>query len=394
MHYKNYILFFFILNFSFSGFAKKIDFISLSEISQWEELIQVCEKKNQPIFLMITEYREKVNSATEFNNSKQNVKFVNQNFVSVRVSSYSKLGKTFISLFGLDADGKFIILNPQEIILLKADRISFAFFEKGLARFNNYTNLINKYEKDELTQTEWLDYLDISLYNLGYANSLRNAHKFTLTLIDDDLKNPELWDFILNYCTDLNNIVFKTIKNNPELVANPNKTFPWKQYYANVYNLNLEFAINNSDSLRMVRMTTELVPLYPDSAKWVDQKLLIEQQYYGHRNQWKTYGQITFEYLNTYATDSSVFYLKQASILYNNYTFGKVDDLIIELLNEGVEVESTYDLQMSLANIYIIKKDYALALKHANLAVGHSKSGSQKSKALNLIDYLIMYAGY
>lgn len=142
----------------------------------------------------------------------------------------------------------------------------------------------------------------------------------------------------------------------------------------------------------MDRMLQELVPLYPDSTQWVNQKLLIEQQYYGHRNQWKYYEEITFDYLNIYAKDSSEYYLKEASKLYNN--FNVVDELIIKLLNQGVEVESTYDLQMSLANIYIIKKDYALALRHANQAVGNSKTVKQKSKALNLIDYLLLGNGY
>ncbi len=376
--------------FSIHSYAKKIDFIALSEINQWENLIKICQEKNKPVFLMITEYKEKVNSVLDFNKNKANVKFVNSNFVAVRVSSYSTLGETFISLFGLDDDGKFMIFNPQEIIMLKADSVSITWFEKGLARFKNYPNLINKYNRRELNRKEWLDYLDISYSNLGYQKSLPSAYRFMLTLIDDDLKNPEIWDFILNYCLDLNNIIFKTIRNNPKLVKNPEKDFPWKQYYANSYNLNLEFALNNKDSLRMVKMLNELVPIYPDSSKHIEQRLLIEQQFYGHSNQWNYYKETTYNYLNIYAKDSAELYLREASKLYNHFQFDKVDELIIDILLKGVKIESTYDLHISLANVYIINKDYAPALKHVNNAVKVAKTEKQKRSALNLIDYIIL----
>ena len=393
MRISKHILFLFVFISSFNGYSKKIDFIALSEINQWEKLIEVCQQKNQPVFLMITEYKEKVNSVLEFNKNKAGVKFVNNNFVSVRVSSYSTLGQTFVSLFGLDNAGKFLIFNPHEIIMLKGDSVSLAWFNKGLTRFNNYSNLLSKYQNQEFTQTDWLEYLDISFYNLGYEKSLRDANYFTLTLSDSDLSKPELWDFILNYCTDLNNVVFRTLKNNPQVVESSEKKFPWKRYYTNCYNLNLTFAINNKDSLRMARMRTDLVPLFPDSTKQEEQKLVIGQQFYGNLKQWKYYEDVTLDYLNTFAQDSAELYLDEASKLYNHFKFNEVDDLIIEFLEKGIEIENTYDLQMSLANVYIINKDYAMALNHANQALKNSKTEKQKRSALNLIDYLIT-AGY
>ena len=345
----------FVLLFLFSAdlSAKNIHYINISDVDVWEDIVLLCRQKKVPLFVTYTNEAKIPQSVKTIQDNNKAVKFANKNYVSVYINDYSQLGKTFKSLFQLGDETYHMVINPEEELLLKDIKLNFEFFREGVSRFEQFKDIMLKHYNRTLTKEEWLVYLDIKYNNFGYLGTVSEANRFVPKLEESDLSNPKVWPFVTKLCLDLNNPILKTLKNNKALVENSEKKFPWLEYYINAYNLNLSFAIDNKDSMRIERMKEELVPLYPDTAKRDYQKLLVEQQYLADLDKWKSYKKLTFNYLEENNTPDD-FYIEFEK-LYYGYSFDKVSDLLEDVLQAGIDEKSTYKLNYNMAELLIAR---------------------------------------
>lgn len=367
--------------------AKNIHYINVTSVDVWEDIVMLCRKKKVPLFVTYTNEARLPQSVKTVQNNTKAVKFANKNFVSVYINDYSQLGKTFKSLFQLSDVTCHLVINPEEEILLKQEKLNFEFFKEGLSRHENFKEIMLKHYNRELSKKEWLVYLDIKHNNFGYLGTASEANKFISQLEESDLGNPEFWPFVTKLCLDLNNSVFKTLSNDKSLVEHSYEKFPWLDYYINAYNLNLSFAIDNKDSMRIERIKDELVPLYPDTSKREYQKLLVEQQYLGDLDEWEAYKKLTFHYLSKNNAPDN--FHVEFEKLYFGYPFNNISDLLEEILEAGIEEKSTYKLNYNMAELLIAKGDNDRAWKYANAAAKKASNAEEVTRATLLQQYLL-----
>ena len=367
--------------------ARKIHFIDVSDVNKWEELVLLCRQKKVPLFVAHSKAGNMPSGVKEFQKNNASVKYVNKNFVSVYINGNSQLGQTFKKLFLLTDDNHYMVLNPQEELLLRKKKLSDAFFKEGYQRFLNFDELMKKHFKRQLTKEEWVTYLEIKYNNFGYLGTVAEANRFLPQLNESDLSNPEIWPFITSLCLDINNPVFQTIRNNKTLVENKKAKFPWLDYYISAYNLNLSFAINNKDEERIKRMQSELIPLFPDTSKVVYQHLLVEQQYLADLEEWEDYEKLTFDYLEIYNKPDDFY--NEFEKLYYNYSFEKVSVLLEDILKAGIEQKSTFRLNYNMAQLCIAKGRTSEAWDYAMEAYNRAKGSKEQTKALILQQYLM-----
>ena len=367
--------------------AKNIHYINVANVDVWEDIVVLCREKKVPLFVTYTNEARLPQSVKTVQNNTKAVKFANNNFVSVYINDYSQLGKTFKSLFLLEDATYHLVINPEEEVLLKQEKLDFEFFREGLTRHQNFKQIMLKHYNRELSKEEWLVYLDIKYNNFGYSGTVSEANKFIPKLEESDLGNPQFWPFVTKLCLDLNNPVLKTLRNDNSLVNNFDEKFPWLEYYINAYNLNLSFAIDNKDSARISRIKEELLPLYPDTSKREYQKLLVEQQYLGDLDKWDSYKKLTFNYLSKNKTPDDFY--TEFEKLYYVYPFNKISDLLEEILEAGIEEKSTYKLNYNMAVLLIAKGDNDRAWKYANAAAKKASNAKDATRATLLQQYLM-----
>lgn len=367
--------------------AKNLHYINVANVDVWEDIVVLCREKKVPLFVTYTNEARLPQSVKTVQNNTKAVKFANNNFVSVYINDYSQLGKTFKSLFLLEDATYHLVINPEEEVLLKQEKLDFEFFREGLTRHQNFKQIMLKHYNRELSKEEWLVYLDIKYNNFGYLGTVSEANKFIPQLEESDLGNPQFWSFVTKLCLDLNNPVLKTLRNDNSLVNNSAEKFPWLEYYINAYNLNLSFAIDNKDSTRISRIKEELVPLYPDTSKREYQKLLVEQQYLGDLDKWDSYKKLTFNYLSKNKTPDDFY--TEFEKLYYVYPFNKISDLLEEILEAGIEEKSTYKLNYNMAELLIAKGDNDRAWKYANAAAKKASNAKDATRATLLQQYLM-----
>lgn len=378
-----------ILTFLFSSAldAKNIHYINVGDVNTWEELVLLCRQKEIPLFVTYTNEAIVPQSVKTIQNNVKAVKFANKNYVSVYINDYSQLGETFKSLFQLGDETYHMVINPEEELLLKNTELTFEFFKEGVRRFEQFKEIMLKHYNRTLTKQEWLVYLDIKYNNFGYLGTVSEANRFIPKLEESDLNNPKVWPFITKLCLDLNNPILKTLRDNKSLVDTSEAKFPWLEYYINAYNLNLSFAIDNKDSIRIERMKEELIPLFPDTAKREYQKLLVEQQYLADLDKWKSYKKLTFSYLEENNKPDDFY--NEFEKLYYGYPFDKVSDLLEEILEAGIEEKSTYKLNYNMAELLIAKGEKDRAWKYVNAASRKASNAKEETKAALLRQYFM-----
>ena len=367
--------------------ARTINYITVNDVDIWEEIVLLCRQKNVPLFVTYTNEDRVPNNVRKFQENGKNVKYVNQQFVSVFINNYSQLGEVFKSLFRLGDETSHMIINPAEELLLTQNKLDLEFFKEGFNRFVQFKDIMLKHYNRTLTKQEWLVYLDIKYNNFGYLGTISEANHFIPQLEESDLNNPKLWPFITKLCLDLNNPILMTIRNDSSLVENPDKEFPWLEFYINAYNLNLNFAIENRDSLRIVRMKEELVPMFPDMAKRKYQKLLMEQQYLAVLSKWEAYKKLTFRYLKENNTPEDFY--TEFEKLYYGYTFNEVSGLLEEILQAGIDEKSTFKLNYNMAELLIAKGENNRAWTYAKEAYDKAGNSKEEARALTLRQYLM-----
>ena len=379
----------FVLFFLFSAdlSAKNIHYINIADVDVWEDIVLLCRQKKVPLFVTYTNEAKIPQSVKTIQDNNKAVKFANKNYVSVYINDYSQLGKTFKSLFQLGDETYHMVINPEEELLLKDTKLTFEFFREGVSRFEQFKDIMLKHYNRTLSKEDWLVYLDIKYNNFGYLGTVSEANRFVPKLEESDLSNPKVWPFVTKLCLDLNNPILKTLRNNKTLVENSEKKFSWLEYYINSYNLNLSFAIDNKDSMRIERMKEELVPLYPDTAKRDYQKLLVEQQYLADLDKWKSYKKLTFNYLEE--NNSPDDFYTEFEKLYYGYSFDKVSDLLEDVLQAGIDEKSTFKLNYNMAELLIAKGENDKAWQYANAAAKKASNTKEQSRALLLQQYLM-----
>ena len=378
-----------ILTFLFSSAldAKNIHYINVGDVNTWEELVLLCRQKEIPLFVTYTNEAIVPQSVKTIQNNVKAVKFANKNYVSVYINDYSQLGETFKSLFQLGDETYHMVINPEEELLLKNTELTFEFFKEGARRFEQFKEIMLKHYNRTLTKQEWLVYLDIKYNNFGYLGTVSEANRFIPKLEESDLNNPKVWPFITKLCLDLNNPILKTLRDNKSFVDTSEAKFPWLEYYINAYNLNLSFAIDNKDSIRIERMKEELIPLFPDTAKREYQMLLVEQQYLADLDKWKSYKKLTFSYLEENNKPDDFY--NEFEKLYYGYPFDKVSDLLEEILEAGIEEKSTYKLNYNMAELLIAKGEKDRAWKYVNAASRKASNAKEETKAALLRQYFM-----
>ncbi|MCT4624303.1 MAG: hypothetical protein N4A46_11830 [Schleiferiaceae bacterium] len=383
---KNTILLFFLVGLQASLTARKIDFINVYDHNAWEEIIKLCQKKNIPLLVLYSYDKSNAGNLEAFQKKGSNTKYANTHFVPVYVHPNSKLGKTLTSMFLLEQQEYFLVFNAQEIILNRASKITLKWLEECVRRYNEYSSLMKDYYNRDLGKWQWIDFLEIEFYNKGYFETIRLANRFVPQLEEKDLSNPKTWPYIYFLAIDVNNPIFNTIRKNKALVESDAEEFSWKKYYVNAYNLNLSLAIENKDTSRLFKTVDYLVPLFPDSTERNEQKLLIQQQYYGALNQWKNYKELTLNYLTE--QDSSELYVEEYEKVIGQYNYAQARKPGTAFLEAGMENSPSYKTAIALSEMYLNTGDTDLAYSMAKRAYKLAETAQQQIESAMLIEYL------
>ncbi len=246
-----------------------------------------------------------------------------------------------------------------------------------------YEQVMQKLEEPKMSERDML----LSIQTLSYLNKDSAgrvfANQYLAGLTTDNILQEKNELVIRNYISDLEDSKTTFLIKNEKAVEEMFSMSLYDDMVRNMFEYNLSMAIANRDTARLITIQNKVLKEYLDEKVYPEGKSGMWQRYYIGTEQWKLNRK---EVLDCYKQVSNERYLlnRAAIVLQKYYQTPEMVDNAIEWLLVAEYVEKTFENQLMLGQLYLIKKDYKNAKKKAKKA---KKFAGTRSK-LNRVDDL------
>lgn len=248
--------------------------VSTHEMREFDQFASMSMQTNKPIMLWVPISVDDINR--HFATTRKTSRNLYENFLIIR-SSNAQFSGQLREIYRLpdDVSTLLILRDSTQIIdmivpgyLPGREKISLdSIANRALRIYNNLSDWEENAIDGTLNRRDWLTLLEVLRLNLNTMEMEQAISDFRVTLTEDDLNDPVVWEFILLYNLSMDNSIVQTIKNDPALVENPDSVFPWLDWIEGIYFFNMPSIINSNDSLMLENLISLENALGPDSIK-------------------------------------------------------------------------------------------------------------------------------
>ncbi|NVK28188.1 MAG: hypothetical protein HWE14_09090 [Flavobacteriia bacterium] len=385
--------------FAFVGQAKP-DFIYVTSLSQWEEVLALSEANRKMIYVYYTssdgcEPCDFMENSTLGRDIVED--YLNENYISVYIREGTSFARSFAAGFDIGSVPSSLWMTGTEFVWkMEAGVMEHPKFlqscEKVGLLTRNYASLMPYALRggDTLSVETWFDLFYIAGANQQqYENRLVSSFRNSLNL--DSLKSERYWPYIMTYVSDLTSPLFQYIKTDWKETLG--EDFPWQKYYDRLYNFNLEIAISTMDSSLAENIELQLLPTFPRDSTDPDNllafnKLLLWQDYYLGLNDFENYVRITDELITEVQPDDA----QMVEIIKTHTSLSRSDyalDKAIEWINEAIKRKASAQLYIMKADVLIVRNKETEALQALGDAKEHSPT-VEEEELIDLLRYVIL----
>ncbi|KAB2814399.1 hypothetical protein [Phaeocystidibacter luteus] len=381
--------------FSFAGTAKP-DFIYVTSLTQWEEVLALAEANRKMIYVYYTssddcEPCDFMESSTLGRDVVED--YLNENYLSIYIREGTSFARSFAAGFDIGSVPSSLWMTGSEFVwkmeagVMEHEKFMRACDKVGFLT-QNYGSIMPYAMRggDTLSVEEWFDLFYIAGANQPqYETRLVSAFRNSLNL--DSLKSDRYWPYIMTYVSDLTSPLYQYIKIDWEQTLG--EEFPWQAYYDRLYNFNLEIAVSTMDSSMVENMELQLLPtVVRDSADPENllayNKLLLWQDYYLGLNDFENYIRVTDEQIiKLEPTDEQMVEIirTHTSLSRSDYSLDKAT----EWLNACIKMKPSVQLYIMKADVLIVRNKRTEALQ----TLGDAQEMSPTEEEQELIDLLL-----
>lgn len=340
------------------------EFLNVNTLTDWEEVVQVAKVHRRLIYVYYTANDCETCSDMERNSFKNNelTDYFNDNYINVKLVSGTSFARQFAQAFQIGNVPSSLWLMDNEFVwkmevgLLKSSELLQKAKEVGQLT-KAYPTLLPYAlnDGDTLRIDQWSALFNIAGYNqLSYERQLISSFKRNLKL--DSLTNEAYWPFVMTYVSNLSDPIFQYIRIDWQTALG--EDFLWMDYYDNLYDFNMNIAIQTEDSVLVETIQHQLLTTYvSDSTESETEKdlrvLFLWQDYFGSLGKLDTYVTTTDEMLEYIKPDANQLVEIITQLTKRTRSISHLDKAIT-WLDDAIAREPEVDLYIMKADIQLI----------------------------------------
>ncbi len=347
----------------------RLSFIDVDDLNTWEKMFKLAEANKLDV-LVYVDYMtcadcKKLRKETF--RDKELESFAEKHVLPLHVNAASEVGRALDKAYGYEDVPTFIYLNTREFIFYKhTGYISASELLEDLVKTHNishnYADLAKRARADKLSLDEWLDFLEIEMMNNRITPSSDIVRDVALRLDSTSFEQKRVLKFVENLCIDVDGPIFQTLVEHPDWITD-SVNFNWEVYQRNVFNYNINKAIEQQDSVLLEDVLYQINRLTVTSGI-PNLKFKGRQLYLAELEKWQQYDTLTKTYLDTLPIDSVDLYEVEAVHLMEHYgTNNEAMAIALNLLRTGLAKKETFQLYYCLCLWLYYNSDYVNAYK-------------------------------
>lgn len=353
---KKYTRYFFVL-LLFTGFAplsySQMEFKDIHSKSDWDLALKEANDSGKLIFLDIyatwcgpCKYLE----STIYPDSALG-KYYNSHFVNLKMDGETEFGRIKAREFALTAYPSMYFLTSDELMLAKVVGVKQApdlkKFGKKVADNSARLQKFNRdYSQNELSVAELIQYNALLQEFDQKERAAEVGAKIVPSLKEEDIFNPGYKNLILSSRTDIDGMLFKALKRNPDKVELFFSAEEREKLFSSVFDASMNKAISGKDSLMLNRIITEFVPEFvKNDSVGIERGVFISKKlFYANTGEWERFGSIiNAEYMKNYQGDDKFLYQESLDIVNNYAQLPQAAEIALGLINIALEINSSFE---------------------------------------------------
>tara|TARA_R110002050_G_scaffold235524_2_gene371401 strand:- start:7551 stop:8765 length:1215 start_codon:yes stop_codon:yes gene_type:complete len=258
----------FSLLFSLSAFAQ-IRFIEVENIEDYQAVINTVQQRDKMMFVALHddggEFRKMFFDGVF---SDPALVKASQNYTCLAIDLNEEMGARYTSIFELTEAPTFFLMNSEELVLKRlSGYITAADLSKNLKttfqQKGEYDSLLVKYNKYQLSDSEWARLLEIYSLNFDFNKTSQLALEFLNTKSGSQLFAKPVAQVLASYGVDFETTYPMLVYKNQSSLKSSLGDFDFSNFFQACYSYNLDLAIENKDSVLLQKFVKEFVALDP-----------------------------------------------------------------------------------------------------------------------------------
>lgn len=388
------ILLFFVSN----AWAQEMGIKTLKSEAEWQSAKDEARNAGKNIFLDI--YASwcgpcKMMEANVYTNPSV-AGYFNKNFVNLKVDGETEFGLVLASKYKLSAYPSMYFINPEETVIyeLVGYRDTSAFLDAGkkVREFGNaFLELNTLYSSGSLPPEKTDEFIDL-LAKFGQKETLSQlAAERISSYTKVDILNPANKDIILSVPADIDSPRVKIILENALEVRLKWGTNDFNHYLSEVFNLSMQKAAMEEDTVLLGRISEEFVPVFmmDNPGRIPEGKLTIRKIYFSELKDWNNYISSVEKYFRENEKGNLKFLYNESFYIIQNQLFvPELLDKAKDWMNQVVTVQPDFESMYLCSIVDTYRQDFTSAKSWLAKAEGIAKTQDEKDSLEELRSYL------
>lgn len=278
------------------------------------------------------------------------------------------MGDRFSQVFAIEDFPAFYIMNDEEFVLdilegyQSANDLRVA-LAKASKQPYRYDSLLVKYNGHSLSDTEWIEFLELYALNFDYQQTVRLAQEFLNSKNEADLLQKPYASILAQYGLNLETPYPQLIISNAQNLKSSVSDFKLDEYLDLAIEYNLDRAIVSKDSSMVQNISNNLVrsPLVDaDSIVWA--RLNIHREFAWQSERFKVYADEFIASQNGVAPSVAADILfDEAYEIVENFNNSSALEAALKMAEASDKKIPSFRAKMLKAYIAYLQKDYTKA---------------------------------
>ena len=370
--------------------AQNLRFYEVSNFEQYQSALNLGVKENKMLFFVLYKNGDAfytMQSDGVFSDPQLVAQF--KNTIPVALNVTSDMGSKLIETFGNDALPTFYFINTQEVLIKKVSgqQNTQALIDAlaNAQQLNSaYPSLLAKFQNHELSNSEWMLFLQIYELNFSFDESLKMAQSFFAELDKTELLSEAILPLLARYGINLETPYPQMLIN---LNAAQRQTIDYEAFFASAYDFNFDKAIANTDTSLLVKLNEVIIDKAPlSSTEKVELTLETANLFAAETDYFKAWQKAVLNSCTPSQTadkNATVCY-DEAYAITDNYNSKAALQAALVLAQKSGGYKSSFNAKMLETYVLYLLKNYPEAQRQSEQARSLASSKDETEKANSL----------
>jgi thiol-disulfide isomerase/thioredoxin len=395
-------LFSFLILAFWSGsvvFASGINFLQISNQSQWEEILIRSKNENKLIFIDF--YTDWCGWCKKMDREVFSIEevgsYFNKEFINLKIDAENKeLGSGLSSKFNVEGFPTYLFLDKNQNVVstLVGFQQQNQLIESGRSALKSWKllpQLKEKAEKGTLKDTELRDYSVLVAKKDGTQAAQEYADRYIKTFKNENLTKPEDFEFATFFLKDINSSTFNYFAQNYKRIAESVGVEKVDEYKYMIFEDNFMKAVAKNDENQLNELIAKLIPIYLDDASQAENDMLrftMQIGFYERTENWDKFENLIEDFRDQKAEDKTAFIYAQCEKIAMQMQQPRLVSKAINWMQAALNQSKTFDNHFLMSILQLQNQNSKEAEKHFNMAKDLAQTEEEKQKIDELQKYI------